>query len=201
MTLKNLLAVGLLTLCATACASNDAAQAGRPGDDMTEDEIMAAMMELGQPGEAHAAFQESVGSWNTTMNIYTVPDAPPMTMTGTSELETIMGGRFLVEHYSSDFMGTPFEGMMTQGYDNLTERYFILWIDNMATGYSLSHGERDEHGVIVAEGMMRDVRTPDGRPFKMVLTSKGKDAMFMEMFDYDESGMAFKTMDITYERK
>ena len=165
-----------------------------------EQKAMAEMMRLGTPGDPHKNLAKLVGEWEYTMTFRMGRDAEWMESKGTSSYKSALGGRFIIQTVKGDAMGMPFEGMMLQGYDNLTERYFIIWMDNMSTGYSISHGQKDEAGVLTAKGLMRDVRSPDGRPYKSVATPKADGSMLFEMFETGPDGTEMKTMDITYTR-
>ncbi len=184
-----------VALLATACA----APAG-DHQEMTSDEMMAAMMELGTPGEAHAAFDEHVGTWKTSMKYWEPGNPETMTMEGTSTIETIMGGRYMVEEFQADFMGMPFEGRLIHGYDNLANEYWSIWFDNMSTWPSLSTGQMADDGTLEMGGTMKDARTPGGRPSRSVIVPQDDGSMVFTMFDVNADGSEWKVMEITYTK-
>jgi hypothetical protein len=161
---------------------------------------MEAMMKLAQPGPQHAEFALQEGIWKTSMKAYMEPGMPPMVVDGESTMKTIMGGRYLVEEFVSDFMGMPFEGMLLQGYDNLSQEYWSIWIDSTSTGYMASRGQKGADGSLVLNGTMKDLRTPEGRPVRSVVTQINEDAVHFEMFDTAPDGTEIKVMEIDYTR-
>ena len=71
-----------------------------------------------------------------------------MPMPSTASIKVLLGGRQTVEEFKSDFMGMPFEGRLLQGYDNVTQRYWCVWTDNMSTGCMISYGTETSPGTI-----------------------------------------------------
>lgn len=157
-------------------------------------------MKLAELAEPHHEFAAQVGIWQTSMKVFMEPGMPPMVVEGESVMKTIMGGRYLIEEFTSDFMGMPFEGMLLQGYDNLSQEYWSIWIDSMSTGYGPSFGHKNAEGALVLNGVMKDLRTPDGRPTRSVVTWKGENAVHFEMFDTAPDGTEMLVMVIDYTR-
>ncbi len=195
MTLKTVL-FGSLLVVASACATSDKTMTYEGMDPMA---AMEAAMTFGTPGPAHADFANQVGAWNASMKMQMEPDAPPMTIPGTSTIRTAMGGRYLIENYRCDFMGQPFEGMLIQGYDNLAQEYWTIWIDSMSTGYTLSRGVKISENVIETHGSMHDAQTPDGRPTRSLIEHKDGTVIFT-MFDTAPDGSEMQVMEIEYTR-
>src|SRR5262245_12137150 len=96
------------------------------------DPAMKAMMAYATPGPVQKAMEGMVGTWNTSITSYMDP-AKPEKSTGTSTYTSIMGGRYIQESFKSTFMGQPFEGLGTFGYDNVLKKYVGTWLDNMGT--------------------------------------------------------------------
>lgn len=185
-----------VALLATACAS----PAAPAGEEMSPDDIMAAMMELAQPGAEHAAFDDHVGTWKTAMKSYWEPGGEPMLVQGTSVIETIMGGRYMVETFTADFMGMPFEGRLIHGYDNLADEYWSIWFDNMSTWPSFSTGQMDADGTLEMSGTMKDAQTPNGRPSRSVITTLPGGGQHFTMYDVTPEGDEFVVMEIDYTK-
>ncbi len=70
------------------------------------------------PCEHHARFQEMVGNWTVKTTDYTMNSSAPAITSGDATFETIMGGRYLLQHFRSTVNGEAFEGMGITGYDN-----------------------------------------------------------------------------------
>ena len=89
-------------------------------DEMSPDEMMAAYMALGNPGEQHEAMKQSVGDWHAKTSFVMDPANPDEMQDGVGKVsvERVMGGRFTKTKFDSDFMGVPFTGYAYSGYDN-----------------------------------------------------------------------------------
>ncbi len=168
---------------------------------MENPEFMEAMMAAATPGAEHEHIQKAVGKWDVDSTIYMMPDAPGMPSTAEVEVKSILGGRYILETYKSEFMGMPTEGLLLMGYDNLAEEYVSIWMDTYSTWPSISRGKRNKDGKLVQAGIMRDITTPDGRPYKHVSWEEGDDVMRAEMMDTMPDGTEWKVMDFTYKRQ
>jgi hypothetical protein len=186
------------TAFATHSVTSQDADAQGGGDDMEE---MMAMMMAGQPGEHHKGLAQSAGSWDIDSKHWTDAAMPPMDAKASSEVKMIMGGRFMHEVFKMDFMGMPFEGNLILGYNNVTEQYESVWFDNMTSGMMTSTGEGDGKGNIEFHGIMKDLRTPEGRPYRMSTSHNDDGTMAFQMYDTAEDGSEYMTMDNTYTRR
>ena len=129
----------LAPITLTACATTE------PAQELSADAAMARAAELGTPGEGHARLQPLVGSFASTMTMWLEPGAEPITSKGTSVNRWVLGGRYLKQDYQADFMGMPFAGVGTTGYDNSTGKYQGSWVDNMTSNMlPISEGGWDE---------------------------------------------------------
>jgi hypothetical protein len=72
--------------------------------------------------------------------MWMAPGAPPSVSKGTAERSMILGGRVMVEKVTSEMLGQPFEGFGMTGYDNVSQKYWGTWNDNMMTGQMSSTG-------------------------------------------------------------
>ena len=79
---------------------------------------------------------------------------------GTASFEPMFGGRVVKGTYTGVMWGQPFEGMSLDGYDNVTGKYWSVWLDNMGTQLYVTHGKMKEDGkTMVHKGTMMN---PDG---------------------------------------
>lgn len=158
---------------------------------------MQAWMTYMTPGEAHQMLGQMTGEWSHTLKMWQAPGAPPMETTASSTGRTTMGGRYLVEDFSGNMMGMPFEGQAITGYDNALGKYFSIWIDNMGTGVMIGWGEHDgESNAIEFTGTYTDPMTGQEAPFRQVVTHMGEGHNMMEMFMVAPDGTEFKSMEI-----
>jgi hypothetical protein len=211
---KLTLALGLSLLVAACTTPTTARQdAGaldgmasfQDGDDMGpmgDPEMMKAMMAAMMPGDEHRELASRTGLWNVHSQMWMGPDASPITMDTVATSEMILGGRYLTESVKGSFMGQPFEGRLTTGFDNISKEWWSIWIDNMSTSFTTTSGKADKDGTIQMKGTMRDVVTPDGRPYRMVIHPAAEDgSLTTEMFDTSADGTEWKVMSMVYTKK
>lgn len=164
---------------------------------------MKSMMEYGTPGQQQAMLAKADGNWTGETTMWMAPDAPPMKSTGTSFNKMIMGGRYQQSTFKGNFMGQPFEGTSTTGYDNAKKVFVSSWIDNMGTGIMNMEGPWDEasksisfKGKVIcpANGKECDMR----ETFRMI----DDNTQVMEMYGPDmKTGKEYKNMEIKFTRK
>ena len=104
---------------------------------------MNAMMAAGTLGEEHKVLAKSNGKWATEMTYWDGIDRPANKMSGTQVTTSILDGRFQESRFTGDFMGMPFKGISTVGYDNTTKEYVSTWIENMNTSMMIMKGNYD----------------------------------------------------------
>lgn len=189
-----------LAIASCTSTSNDVEWVDYGPEPMQNPQFLQDMTAAGTPGPQHEALARRVGSWKVEGQMWMEPGAPAMPMTATAEVESILGGRYIVEEFRSDFMGMPFEGRLMQGYDNLTGRYWSVWVDNMSTSCWISYGQETEPGVIEFHGTGRDILTPKGRPMRMVIRTDEDGGCTMKMFDTRPEGGEFCSMELHYTR-
>jgi len=163
-------------------------------------EEMAAMVAFMMPSDAHASLATMTGDWDVNAKMWEPGSENPMTMTYTTSAEMILGGRYLVEEATGSFMGQDFEGMLLMGYNNGTQEYFSLWIDNFGTGMSLSKGKAERDGTVPMMGTMEDWVAPAGRPLRSVM-EVGDDEHTLHMWSIHEDGTEVKAMELHYTRQ
>ena len=171
------------------------------GDDpMANPEFMAAWIASSTPGEHHAELAKAAGTWDVVTKMYMSPGAEATDSPAHAESKMILGGRYLMEEFKSEFMGQPFDGVLLSGYDNLHGEYFSIWLDTMSTWPSVVRGKKDKEGRVSQSGLMHDVMSPEGRPYRHV--SWEEDGKFRTtMYDTLPDGTEWEVMDMTYSRK
>ena len=172
------------------------------GDNPEENpKYLEDMMAAGTPGAAHKSLAAAVGTFSVEGKMWNSPGSESMPMQATAKTVAVLGGRYIVEEFKSSFMGQPFEGRLTRGYDNVTKRYWSHWCDSMSTGYSLSHGTETKPGTIELVGTTYDILTPKGRTARMSTHVTGDGTYTMKMFDTRQGGGEFQVMELNYTRK
>lgn len=173
-----------------------------PAQEPTQED-MAAMLETVSPDEHHQVLEAYTGTWNHALKFYPAPDAQPMEMTATSVAGMTMGGRYLVSRFDGSFLGAPFEGLETVGYDKVKGKYFSLWYDNMSTGPMVLWGDWDPSTkTLTLEGTVSDPLT--GNPEVAVRnTSQLLDngSIHYENWGPGPDGKVFKMMEVHSTRQ
>jgi len=190
-----LVVVAGLSLAAAAPAA-DKKKSAAP---MDEKAAMEAMQAASSPGEAHKKMEPLAGTFSVKAKAWMDPSKPPELSEATTERKWIFGGRYLDENYQGSFMGQPFTGKGTYGYDNVTKRYFSTWIDSMSTSTSTSTGAL-EGKVIKYKGSMSDPVSGKVVPSIMNLTITDNDHHTLEMWGPGPDGKNVKWMELVYSR-
>ena len=194
---RSILILCIAVLCGTlALAGEDKpAAAGAPGAAEME-----AMMKAMSPGEPHKKLAKLAGDFTYTSKMWMDPSQEPATSSGTMHGEMILGGRYARSVWKGDMMGMPFEGIATDGYDNMTGKYVSTWMDNMGTGIMYMTGECKDN-VCTSSGDMIDPMSGQKITSKMVSTWNADGTLKMEMFAKDASGKEMKTMEMLVQKK
>lgn len=194
--LRALLVCGAFLLAAVPALADDTEQPA--GFDMAAME--EAWNEARTPGEPHKFLARLEGDWNFKNTMWMDPSAPPMESQGESKKTMILGGRYLQEESSGEMMGEMFHGQGVTGYDNTTEKFVSTWIDNMATGILVSHGQRDGDSLTL-HGEMKDPMSGQMMKLRMVTRIVDQDHHVFEYFMSIGDSPEMKQMVIEYERK
>lgn len=183
----------------TAGSSNRTGEEWVPVDSAT---AMKTMMEAGTPGQQHAMLAKGDGKWTAEMTMWMSPGAPPMTAKSTAINKMVMGGRYQQTTFKGDFMGMPYEGSSTTGYDNVKKKYFTTWMDNMSTSIMSMEGDWDDASKSIDfKGSM--ICPANGKECEMREVYKIVDdnTHIMEMYGPDmKTGKAYKNMEIKFVR-
>lgn len=191
--MRKILIATALTLAVVVGSVTAYAQEGQMDSKSMEE----MMMKLMTPGAPHQHLAEGAGKWTATLTMY-APGAEPTTSTGTLEAEMALGGRYLVSHFHSTYMGQPFEGMSIDGFDNGTQKFFNIWLDEMGTGYFLSEGTASADGKVYAYAGNMNIG-PMSIPTRSEYTYPDKDTIKFVMWQ-SMGGQEAKSMEAVYRR-
>src|SRR5688500_8662175 len=84
------------------------------------------------PTEQHQWLEQFAGEWEVETEI-NIPGQEPVKCTGTESAHMI-GGLWLVAEGQGDMLGTPFNSVLTLGYDSARDKYIGTWVDS-CTGH------------------------------------------------------------------
>lgn len=91
--------------------------------------LAAAPPAMPQPTKEHEWLKQFAGEWDVETEAFMEPGQPPMKMKGT-ESARMLGGFWIVGENKGEFMGAPFTGIMTFGYDPEKKKYIGTWVDS-----------------------------------------------------------------------
>ena len=184
--------------------TSSAAVAPRSEDWVPVDSVtaMQKMMEAGTPGDQHKLLAKADGKWIAEMTMWMSPGAPPIIAKSIATNKMILGGRYQETSFKGDFMGMPYEGTSTTGYDNIKKVFFTTWIDNMSTMIMNMEGNWNSatksinfKGKMICPGNGKECEMRE--VYKMV--DEGNHVM--EMYGPDmQTGKEYKSMEIKFTR-
>jgi hypothetical protein len=190
-----------LVLCSLVASSASVRAQEAPAGAPTPDQMMEMMKKLAAPGPGHKVMDRMTGTFTAKMKSWMEPGKPPVESEGKQTSEWILGGRYVVDDYQSEFLGEPFHGMGINAYDNVKKEYVSTWVDTMSTGIMVMRGSYDEASkTMTMTGSFDDPMT--GAPMKVKTVGKFLDdrTHVFEMYMETPDGGWFKNMEITYTR-
>ena len=166
---------------------------------------MQAMMDVykkvGTPGGPHKVLASMAGSWTTKTRAWMEPDKPPMEGTGTCEQKMLLDGRYLLQEYTGEMMGSPFTGINLIGYDNHTKKYVSIWVDSMSTGIYYFEGTASADGKIITQENSYDDPVRGPTVWRSVTRIVNDNILEYEMYLSSKGGKEEKMMEMTVTRK
>jgi hypothetical protein len=162
---------------------------------------MEAYTKAGTPGAPHEMMASMVGTYDMKVKSWHDPNAPATEETGTATRKMILGGRVLVEDVNSMMMGSPFTGQGLRGYDNVTGKYWSIWMDSMSTGMMVSEGTCDAKNTCTFTGSWNDPITKGPHKVRMTCRWTSPTTEVFEMYGPSKDGKEAKMMEITYTKK
>ena len=174
-----------------------AIEVAQPEMEMEMDPMMEAMMQAGTPGEHHELLASAAGEWKAQTKFMMQPGQFDEGV-GSMHSKPILGGRYTYATFKSDFMGMPFEGVAINGYDNIKQEYFSIWIDSMSTGVMHMTGQM-EGDTITFHGTTQFPEPMGEVEMKMEVTHPNEDTMH-DSFYKKLDGEWVKDGEITYTR-
>ncbi|KAA3604257.1 MAG: DUF1579 domain-containing protein [Planctomycetota bacterium] len=179
-----LAALALVAVSSFATSQWLQAQQEPDGQDQMDPAMMAQMMAMGTPGKEHKVLTRSAGEWDDKAQMRMSPGADWTEIPMTTSVKTLLGGRFIQRTIKGNFAGMPWEGIHILGYDKLAKEYVSFWMDSFGTWFVQSKGQYSEESkTLEMKGAMRDVISPDGRPFRQVIRIIDEDHSEVEMYD------------------
>lgn len=164
--------------------------------------VRAAALPQGmpQPTSQHEALKREVGTWDAVVKMM-APGQPPSEGKATNTISMI-GSFWMIEEFKGEFMGMPFQGHGTIGYDPRKQKYVGTWVDSMSDFLAVMEGTGDPAGKVVT--MTYEAPNQNGpgmAKHRDVREMKDADTMTLKMYETGADGKEAQTMEITYKRR
>lgn len=161
---------------------------------------MSEEMEFPQPTAEHNKLKETTGVWNVESTFYMDPnpDVPPMVSQAKETVE-MFGPFWTCSTYESDFMGQPFFGKSTLGFDPEKGEYVSTWMDTMSPTFFHFRGKY-EGETLVMRGRAFDCMSKMETNYRTTELYKSPNERVFEMFMEMPDGNEFKMMTHVYTR-
>jgi len=209
-------AVGLIG--AQAMSQQQQQQSGARNDSKPQqpspqemEQMMKAWMDAATPGEPHREMAKAVGAYDTVTRMWMDPNSPPTESKGTSEIKSVLGGRFIMQTDRSQFAMPdatgnmtmmPMEGIGLFGYDNYQKMYIGCWADSLGTQMLTMRGTLSPDGKTMT--MYGEMDEPmlgiRGRMVKYVTEHRDDGSHVFTVYDL-AAGDNYKVVEVTYTRK
>jgi hypothetical protein len=159
----------------------------------------APTQEPAQPTDEHKMLVKAVGDWEGKL-VMEVPGAPAQEFP-TKETIVAIGSLWTQSKFECDFMGKPFVGSGTTGYDPAKKKFVGTWIDSMTTEMSVMEGEMDpKTKALVMRWEAPGMGTTERVPHRMETVFSADGAAYTStMFQGEGEGQ--KTFAIEMKRK
>jgi hypothetical protein len=173
---------------------------GAAAGDAHKEHLLHDISRAAAPVEQHKLLQPLVGKWNTKSKQWLGSPPRPETSSGHAEVKSILGGRFVEEHYDSVIFGKPYQSQGVTGFDTRTKKFVSSWIDTWGTWITVEEGTADATGkVLTLTAQDYDASTGKTRPVKFVYTIDSNDHHVMRMYELIQ-GKETLTMEVEYKK-
>jgi len=200
-------AAALFSAVASADSTTDAPAAGAaeaPLPPGWTQEDMQTMIAAGTPGEMHKLLADGIGTWRCETTMWLTPDSEPISSQGVTKVTPLMDGRYIQVEMEGEMPGMgPYRGRGVYGYDNVSQKFTAVWIDNCSTGMLIGTGELSDDGKTITWTYTGNCPLKKG-PITMrdVETTTGPNTKTLESFGPDrKTGEEYQVMRIELTRE
>ncbi len=173
----------------------------KSGKSMDHQAMTELYNTLATPGEQHKKLTNLAGSWTTQTKEWMEHNKPPVESTGSTEIVSLLDGRFLQQDFTGQMMGKPYTGISIAGYDNLLKRYVTTWMSSMGTGIFMMEGTVSVDGKTIT---LRGKHPEPGGGYmthRAIWTIVDNNNQKFDMYGAHHGGKEWKMMEMTYTRK
>lgn len=163
--------------------------------------VLAALPQGDKAGPEHMRLHELVGEWDIETTLWFSAEAKGQTSKATETMKKGPGELWVYSAYEGTFMGEPFIGRFSMGYDQNRKKYVGTWMDNSNSSMTQLIGDYDKKKKAIT--YQNSTMGKDGKEFKFrsVMTFKDKDHHTYAMYFPGADGKEFKAMEFKYTRK
>jgi hypothetical protein len=154
------------------------------------------------PGPEHQWLRSSLaGSWSTHAKGLG-PHGEAMESTGTAEIKSAHGDRFLVEEFANTRAGKPMSGTIWWGYDGARKKFTTAEIDSTGTSITALTGVLDDATktiTLTGNGFSHVLNRE--APMRIVVHVESDKKHTVQIFGAGPDGKEVRRVEIAYERK
>jgi len=190
-------AAGAAAMLAGAMARGSQDQPDQPPQDME----MA--MDADQPGPPHARLTQLAGEWSVA-STFVMSDMEPMKQTANATIESIHGGRFILERSEGESLeGAEETGLTITGFNNATGAWESDWTHNLHTAMLRLTSEEDQGDadVIKMSGSFVDPASGAVETLTVTLEIADKDHFTYKLFGGGMGSEDAPVLTMVYTRK
>lgn len=152
--------------------------------------------------QKHELLKQDVGTWDTSIKIWTAPGAEPIASQGQETSELLPGGLWLVTRFEGTMANTPCVGAGTWGYDPIEKKYVGTWVDSMTPHITYITGDYDpETKTMTHTSEGRDPATGEKFTRKSTLRYMDDGTRLVEAYATGPDGHSWKMMEVRYKRR
>lgn len=153
-----------------------------------------------KPGKEHQRLAKLAGKWDVSAKFWMGLPTDGQATAGSAEFKVILDGWYVAQEFNGTFMGAPYHGFGTLGFNQASGKYTNYWSDNAGSMPMLLLGTSADGGKTVEyPGEMPDA-SGNMQKYKTVAHHKSDDDFVYEMFEIVD-GKEVKSMELTYTRK
>ena len=158
-------------------------------------------------GANHQLLGELAGKWNYVLKISPGPDKPPIETNGIVVRQPIMAGRYYLADFnvemlpgaSGELERANFQGKEIEGYDNIKQRFFSVWMDNASTSVTVFEGTYDPRSRTFTYTAETEAQPGKRTKVREQIKLIDGDHYTLEWFE-EHGGREIKTIEIAYSR-
>lgn len=153
---------------------------------------------MSQPTVEHHMLKECSGKWKVACKFFMEPGQPPMESSATESTEMV-GEFWIVSRFENEFMGMPFVGRATMGFEQHSGEFVSTWVDSMAPVLFVLRGKQ-KGDTIELRGKAWSCMTNSVLEHRTTEKRISKDERLFEMFCTMPDGKEIKMMSNHYRR-